>query len=221
MSKPLVIFGTGLYAELAHHYFSGGPDYRVVAFTLDAGFVEADSFCGLPVLAYEELPRAFPCESHEMFIGVGYSHVNRLRKEKYLQARRSGYRLASYVHPSATVARNARLGDNCLVREQGLVGPFARLGHNVFVGARACISHHAVIEDHCYLGPAAVVCGSVEVSEACFIGANATLKDKLRIGANCLIGAGALVLRDCEPGGIYRAEPTARSARPSSRLAKF
>ena len=83
------------------------------------------------------------------------------------------------------------------------------------------MSHHAAVEDHCYLGPASVVCGAVQLGEACFVGANATLRDKLRIGANCLIGAGALVLADCEPGGIYRAEATPRSPSPSARLARL
>ncbi len=217
--KRLIVFGLGPYSELAHHYFSTGSDYEVGAFTVDADFLEAPTFCGLPVLAWEEAVQAFPSATHEMFVGIGYSHVNRLRREKYLRARQAGYRLARYVHPSAVVAPNARMGDNLLVLEQALIGPFACIGDNVFIGAKACVSHHAAIGDHCYLAPAAVVCGSVRLAQACFIGANATLRDNVKIGAECVIGAGAVVLSDCEPGGVYRAEAAQRSERPSSRLA--
>jgi sugar O-acyltransferase (sialic acid O-acetyltransferase NeuD family) len=217
MKKRLVVFGLGPYSELAQHYFDGGPDYEVEAFTVDAAFVEEDGFCGRPVLAWEEALQRFPPATHEMFVGIGYSRVNRLRREKFLRAREAGYRLASFVHPTASIARNVRLGANCLMREQSLVGPFASIGDNVFIGAKACVSHHAVVQDHAYLGPAAVVCGSVSVGEGCFIGANATLKDKLRIGAGCVIGAGAVILSDCEAGGIYRAEVTPRAGRPGPR----
>lgn len=220
MNKRLLVFGSGVFAELAQHYFDGGGEYRVAAFAVDAGFVAQGVFCGLPVLAWEEAVRAFPCETTEMFIGIGYSRRNRLRKEKYLLAQRAGYRLASYVHPSASIAGNARLGDNCFVREQGIVAPFACVGSNVSIGSRVCVSHHVLIGDHCYLGPGAVVCGLTSVGEACLVGANATLGDKLNVGAGCVIGGGAVVLADCEPGGVYRAALARRSGSRYSRLPK-
>lgn len=53
--KPLVIFGSGDIAQLAHYYFSRDSDYEVVAFTVDAAYVQGDSFCDLPVVAFEQL----------------------------------------------------------------------------------------------------------------------------------------------------------------------
>jgi sugar O-acyltransferase (sialic acid O-acetyltransferase NeuD family) len=221
MKKRLIVFGLGPYSELVHHYFGSGTEYEVEAFAVDADFVTDDMFCGRPVVAWEEALRMFPCATHEMFIGIGYSRVNRLRREKYLRAREAGYRMASYVHPTACIARNARLGDNGLVRENAVIGPFVSIGDDVFIGPAACVSHHSLIENHCYLAPAAVVCGSVHVGEACFVGANATLRDKLKIGADCVIGAGAVVLSDCEAGGIYRAEPARRTEGRSSQSARL
>lgn len=41
MSKQsLVIFGSGDIAQLAHYYFSRDSDYEVVAFTVDAAYVQ-------------------------------------------------------------------------------------------------------------------------------------------------------------------------------------
>lgn len=221
MKKPLVVFGLGPYSELAHHYFGTGTEYEVAGFAVDAEFAAGDAFCGRPVLAWEEALQRFPAATHELFIGIGYSRVNRLRREKYLLAKQAGYRLASYVHPTASRASNARLGENCLVRENAVIGPFVSIGDNVFIGPTACVSHHTVVESHCYLAPAVVVCGSVHVGEACFVGANATVKDKLKIGADCVIGAGAVVLSDCEAGGIYRAESARRSEGRHSQLARL
>ncbi len=39
MKKPLVIFGAGDIAQLAHYYFSTDSDYDVVAFTVDAAYL--------------------------------------------------------------------------------------------------------------------------------------------------------------------------------------
>ena len=49
----LVIFGNGEIAELAHYYFSTDSAYLVEGFTVDAEFLETESFCGLPLVPFE------------------------------------------------------------------------------------------------------------------------------------------------------------------------
>lgn len=97
MKKPLVIFGTGDIAQLAHYYFSHDSDYEVVAFTVDAAYVKEPTFLNLPVVPFESVAQSHAPDSHHMFIAVSYAKLNRVRKEKYLAARELGYPLASYV----------------------------------------------------------------------------------------------------------------------------
>ena len=52
----LVIFGNGEIAELAHYYFSTDSAYLVEGFTVDAEFLETESFCGLPLVPFEAVP---------------------------------------------------------------------------------------------------------------------------------------------------------------------
>ena len=40
MRKPLVIFGSGDIAQLAHYYFSRDSNYEVVAFTVNANYIK-------------------------------------------------------------------------------------------------------------------------------------------------------------------------------------
>jgi len=47
MKKPLVIFGSGDIAQLAHYYFSMDSNYEVVAFTVDANYIKESEFCRL------------------------------------------------------------------------------------------------------------------------------------------------------------------------------
>ena len=49
MTTPLIIFGAGDIAELAHYYFTTDSDYEVTAFVVDRQHLEATQFCGLPV----------------------------------------------------------------------------------------------------------------------------------------------------------------------------
>ena len=53
--KSLLIFGGGDAAELAHYYFENDSDYTPIAFVVDAAYLKEPSFCGLPVVAFEEV----------------------------------------------------------------------------------------------------------------------------------------------------------------------
>ena len=90
MKKRLVIFGIAEQAQLAHYFFSTDSAYDVVAFTVDSTFITASKFCGLPVLPFEEIDKHYPPDEHELFIALGYSKINQLRKDKYVAANALG-----------------------------------------------------------------------------------------------------------------------------------
>ena len=91
--ETLVIFGTSDIAELAHFYFSKDSEYEIVAFTIDRPFISADQFCGLPVIAFEDIAENFPADKNEMFIALSYARINQTRKDKYLAPKRWAIRL--------------------------------------------------------------------------------------------------------------------------------
>ena len=151
MKSPLVIFGSGDIAQLAHFYFCGDSDYEVVAFTVDMAYLKEAHFCGLPVVAFEEITELYPPDQYELFIALSYSRLNALRKEKYLAAKSLGYRLASYVSSHATVLNAGQIGDNCFIFEDNTVQPFVNIGNNVTLWSGNHIGHHSTIKDHCFL----------------------------------------------------------------------
>ena len=218
MKKPLVIFGTAEQAQLAHYYFSNDSQYDVVAFSVDAAFVTQDRFCGLPVIAFEDVAGKFPAASCEFFVALGYSKVNQVRRGKYLAAKALGYRLASYISSRASILNGGGFGDNCLILEDNTIQPFVRIGNNVTLWSGNHIGHHSTIHDHCFIASHVVVSGGVEIGESCFIGVNATIRDHIRIGERCVIGAGVLLLATAEPDGLYIGPATERAKVPSSRL---
>lgn len=221
MKKPLILFGLTEMAELAHFYFTKQSDYEVVAFAVDAEFKEKDTFCGLPVVAFEEVQGIYPPSKFDMFIALAYSKVNEVRKQKYLAAKKMGYRLASFISPQATVLNENRIGENCFIFEDNTIQPFVTIGNNVTLWSGNHIGHHSTIKDHCFLASHVVVSGGVEIGEQCFLGVNATLRDHIKIGDKCVIGAGTLLLSDAEPEGLYIGSATKRSEFPSTKLRKI
>jgi len=218
MKKPLVIFGTGDIAQLAHFYFSTDSEYEVVAFTVDAAYRTETTFFGLPVIAFEEISKHYAPEQYELFVALSYSKLNAVRKEKYLAGKALGYRIASFISSRATVLNERRIGENCFIFEDNTIQPFVTIGNNVTLWSGNHIGHHAIIKDHCFIASHVVVSGGVEIGEQCFIGVNATLRDHIKIGERCVIGAGALLLADAEPEGVYVGTATERSKVPSTRL---
>lgn len=221
MKNKLVIFGSGDIAQLAHYYFSEDSDYEVVAFTVDAAYKTDDTFCGLPVIAFEELQSVYSTDDVNVFVALSYSKLNAIRKEKYLTVKSLGYKLVSYISSKATVLNNRNIGENCFILEDNTIQPFVQIGNNITLWSGNHIGHHSVIKDHTFLASHIVVSGGVSIGEQCFIGVNATLRDHISVGDRCVVGAGALLLENAEPDGVYKGVATERSTRSSSGLRKI
>lgn len=218
MKKPLVVFGSGDIAELAYYYFSNDSNYEIVAFTVDSSYLKEDIFCGLPVLPFEDIEKSYPPSENDFFVALSYSKLNAIRKEKFLAAKKKGYKLASYISSFATVFNNHQIGENCFILEDNTIQPFVRVGSNVTLWSGNHIGHHSVISDHTFIASQVVISGGVEIGEQCFIGVNATLRDHIKLGERCVIGAGALLLANAESDGVYLGTATQRSKVPSTRL---
>lgn len=218
MKRKLVIFGSGDIAELAHFYFKTDSEYEVVAFTVDAAYIESSTFGGLPVVAFEEVAERYPPEDHDFFVALSYAKLNAVRKEKFMSAKTLHYRLASFISSHATVLNEGGIGENCFILEDNTIQPFVSIGNNVTLWSGNHIGHHSLIKDHTFIASHVVISGGVEIGEQCFIGVNVTLRDHIKVGDKCVIGAGALLLADAEPEGVYMGTAAIRSRVPSTKL---
>jgi len=217
----IVIFGAGEIAEIAHFYFKHDSEYKVSAFCVDREYLNADRFCGLPVVAFEDLEKHYSPSEYSMFVALSYSRVNALRAEKYRAAKDKGYTLVSYVSSRATTFPDLHVGDNCFIFEDNTIQPFLIIGNNVTLWSGNHIGHHSRIKDNCFIASHVVVSGGVTIGENCFLGVNVTLRDHITLGRNCVIGAGALIVKDTEDNGVYISTAAERSGVPSHRLKKI
>jgi len=206
-SKRLVVFGSQEMARLARFYFEHDSRYDVVAFVVDDAHVEGTKIEGLPLVPWSEVTTRFPPGDHDMFVALSYQGLNKLRAEKFAQAKGTGYRLASYVCSKSATWPDLAIGENCFVLENQTVQPTCRLGDNVYLWSGNHIGHGSVIEDHVYLASHIVVSGHCRIGTRSFLGVNATLRDFITIGADCFIAMDASVTQDMAPGSVALGQP--------------
>jgi len=218
--KKLIIFGAGAIADLALYYFRNDSEYDVCAFTVDREYCDAETNQGLPLIPFDEICSIYPPHEFDLFVAVGYSSINHLRKEKYEAGKQYGYNMPSYISTKATVFTD-QIGDNCLLLEGSIVEPFVTIGSNTTLWTASSISHHSTVEDHCFISTHVAICGSVTIGSQSFLGANSTIRDHVTIGARCVIGAGCLILADTAPNGVYTGSATIRGERPSNSLPRI
>jgi sugar O-acyltransferase (sialic acid O-acetyltransferase NeuD family) len=208
MIKKIIIFGSGDLAEIAHYYLNKTDTYKVVAFTVDKDYLQENTFHNLPVIAFENIEDIYSINEYEMFIPLSYSKMNKIREKKYLQAKKKGYNLISYISPNATIADNVEIGDNCFIFEDNTIQPFVKVQNNCILWSGNHIGHHSIIKSHCFIASQVVISGGCIIEEFCFIGVNATLRDHITVAKKCLIGAGAIIMSNTKPNEVYIPEKT-------------
>jgi sugar O-acyltransferase (sialic acid O-acetyltransferase NeuD family) len=201
--NKLVIYGTGLIAEVAAFYFGRDSRYEVAAFTNAREFITGDSFQSKPVIAFEDVASIFPPSASSMFIALGYKNTNQVRQARYEEAKGKGYTLATYISSRATYY-DTPVGDNCFILENNVIQPFVTIGNNVTLWSGNHIGHHSTIRDHAFISSHVVISGGCDIGENCFLGVNSTLRDNITLGKFVLVGAGAIVMKNCEERTLVR-----------------
>ncbi len=217
----VVLFGVGDFAQVAARYLRLDSPHEVVAFTVHERFIEARELMDLPVVPYERIEETHPVSDCAMFVAIGFSRVNRTRREIYEDCKRKGYELLSYVNSKAIHWGELELGDNCFVFEANVIQPFVRIGSNVILWSGNHIGHHTQIADHCFIASHVVISGGVTIGEETFVGVNATFRDGVTVAPRCVIGAGALIMKDTEEGGVYAVPGTEPRTKKSWELKGF
>ncbi len=102
-TRKLIIVGDGEFAGIAHEYFTHDSAYDVAGFAVERAFRKQDSYCGLPIVDFEDVETPFPPETHDAHVAVTYAQLNRVRARLYEAVKAKGYAAANYVSSRAFV----------------------------------------------------------------------------------------------------------------------
>lgn len=151
---------------------------------------------GVPVIGstdWQTLPRGV-AEAFVVAIGS-----NEIRRKKYDGGIEAGLRPWQAVHPSATIAETAELGEGVQVVGGVIINPFAQIGSNIILNTGCTVDHDCRIGDHAFVAPGVNLGGTVHVGELAFIGIGAVVLPGIAVGEGAIVGAGAVVTKDVEP----------------------
>lgn len=201
--KKLIIFGTGDVAQIAKHYFEIDSEYEVVAFTVDSAYCTESTFEGLPLIPFNEIEQKKSSKEHDIFIALSYAQMNKLRAQKYAEAKTKGYRIASYISSKCSYLSQFQPGENAFIFEDNTIQPFVKIGDNVTLWSGNHIGHHSTIESHNFISSHVVISGHCKINSFCFLGVNSTLAHNVELAEGTLLGAGVVISKNTEQYGVY------------------
>jgi sugar O-acyltransferase (sialic acid O-acetyltransferase NeuD family) len=211
--RKLIIVGDSAFAEIAHEYFAGTSRYEPVAFAVEKAFLKRDALLGIPVVPFEGLAERFSPQTHDVYVAIVYTQLNRLRTRLAHAAKTAGYGLASYVSPHAFVWPNVRIGEHCFIFENNVVQPFVTLGDNIVLWSGNHIGHHSHVRDNVFISSHVVVSGFCEIGANSFLGVNVAISNNISVAKDCWVGPGVVLVKDTNEGELYKS--------PSSEVAKI
>jgi sugar O-acyltransferase (sialic acid O-acetyltransferase NeuD family) len=206
--SDVVIFGISDFGRIARHYLDRDSGHDVVAFTAHREYVTADTFEGLPVIAFEELVTTRPPDDVRLLVAAGFSKVNEVRSRIFDEVKSQGYSCVSYVSSQALLWPDVPVGENTFIFEANVIQPGVRVGDDCVLWSGNHIGHDSVIEDHCFIASHAVISGNCRIGHHSFVGVNATFRDGVTVAPRCVIGAAAVVMKDTEDGAVLSTRGT-------------
>lgn len=205
----LIIFGTSDYARLVCHYCSELPGLEVCAFTVDQDFIAGDTFCGKPIVPFEQIVRNFPPSSFRMFCAVGYRTM-RGRKTVFDRVVENGYDCINIISPRAIVDDDLIMGKNNIIMPAAHLEPFVKIGNNNTIWSQSLICHDSRVGDHNFIAAGSVLGGRCTLGNCCFIGFTTTIVQNRHIADETQTGAHSLILHDTEPCSTYFGIPAVK-----------
>jgi sugar O-acyltransferase (sialic acid O-acetyltransferase NeuD family) len=214
----VILFGCGRGADTAYRYLSRDGAHHVCGFTVDEALRRCDRFHDLPVVSYESVTAHFPPADFEMLVPLGFQQMNWLRAEKYLDAKRKGYRFISYVNQRHYSLEGVQFGENCFILDGQSFNLDVSVGDNVTMWSGNHVGDRTTIGNHVWISSHVTLSGDVAVGDYCFLGINSCVSNNVRLAPRTFVGANVLITQDTVDGGVYVAATSQRIQMTSDRF---
>ena len=215
--KKVVIFGTGELAQRIFFYLKDSDD-QVIAFCANKSKIDKEELLGLPVIAFENIKEKFPPSEFSMFIALAYSEMNKKRTKFFNEAKKKGYELYSYIHPSTKIWNKFEFGENCFILANNVIQPFVKIGNNVLIGSNNLISHNTSIGDNCFITSNVTMGGHIVMGKNCFVGLSSTINQRIKIGNECIIGARTIISKNINDNEVYAENSSKKIPQSSDQI---
>jgi sugar O-acyltransferase (sialic acid O-acetyltransferase NeuD family) len=212
----LVIFGAGGLGCLVLDTLLQTERYRPIAF-LDSDprkygtAVDGLTVCG----GIEQVPTLLRKGVTTAIVAIGDGHT-RAQIADRLKLR--GMTLASAVHPLASIAPSARLGEHLIIGPRAIICAHASIADHCVLSAGVIVEHDNRLGTGAFLHPAVRLAGGVKVDAYASLGIGACVIPYRTVGRDARVDPGAIVIRDVLPGTTVSGAPAIRLETGTSRF---
>ncbi len=200
--KKVIVFGNNNIAQMLYEDAKKrSPDFEICAFTVDEKYLDAEEFCGLPLVGFQDAVKRYPPSEYAMISAVDAFRHMEDKIKVYERIKAEGYRVENYISPLADVADSVTMGENNIVMAFAHLGVNGKMGNANMVRQSVYIGHDFNIGNGNTFSPGCTLGGFCEIEDYCYIALGATVLHKIKIERNALAGAGAVVTKNI-PAGI-------------------
>jgi len=121
---------------------------------------------------------------------------NAVRMEKMAFLQEAGARMATVVHPAASISDSAHLGAGTVVMAGAVVNADAVVGAGTILNTCCSVDHDCILGNGVHVSPGAHLAGDVRMGDSSWIGIGASVRQGVAIGRSVMVGAGAAVVGD-------------------------
>jgi len=167
-----------------------------------AGIIDTFKPVGYSCLGYQvlgdELRLPVVIREHDICGGIIAIGDNWVRHEVADRIRCAvpDFEFVTVIHPSAQVARSARVGAGTVVMPGAIISANADIGEFCIVNTKASLDHDGRMGEFSSFAPAVTAGGEVTVKPFAAVLLGANIIHSISIGEHSVVGAGSLVLRD-------------------------
>lgn len=192
--RQLIIIGAGGFGrelyEMLWDVFS--PEtYQVKGF-LSADPVDLRGW-GIPHDVIGD-PDGYVPESDDRFLlAIGQMDV---RKRLVEQLEGCGGRFESFIHPTARIAKTAKVANGAVIYPNAVVSNQSELSGHVHLNYFASVGHDCRLGRYCLLAPYATLNGNVRLDDEVYLSTHGTVAPGCRLGRRSKLSANSACMRD-------------------------
>lgn len=210
MAESLVIIGAGGFgreaADVVEAINAVSPTWELIGFVDDAPSAVNLERLAERGYAYLGDTTAFLAAARpvHVVIGVGSPRARRAIVERF-----AGHpqRVATLVHPTATVGSRVRFGEGTVVCAGARLTTNIEVGRHVHINPNVTVGHDTTLDDFVSLNPACSISGDCHVGAGTLVGVGAVMLNQLTIGEDVTVGGSACVVRDVPAGVVVKGVP--------------
>ena len=199
--KPIIVIGAGGHAKVLIELLRVAK-YKVLGL-LDTNKIKGDLFCGVLVLGNDEEISNFSPSEVYLVNGIGSFPGQNARFKVAKIFRDKGYKFASVIHPSSTIASDVVIEEGVQIMAACVLQSDVQVGLDSIINTGVIIDHDCIIGKNCHLAPGVTLSGGVQIHDGVHIGTGSSVIQSKKIGADTVIAAASVVYHDVPKNVTY------------------